>query len=88
MGKKGGEVYMYGKKKFVFEGQASQAIDNTGAGDSFAAGYIAALIDNRESDEAIVWGVRNASSVVRFYGAKTGLLRRYQMLELLAAQKK
>ena len=44
--------------------------------------------DNREIEEAIVWGVRNASNVVRYYGAKTGLLRRYQMLELLAAQKK
>ena len=88
MGKKGGEVFLYGKKKFVFEGQASRAVDNTGAGDSFAAAYIAALIDNREVDEAIVWGVRNASNVVRYYGAKTGLLRRSQMLELLAAQKK
>lgn len=88
MGEKGGEVFLYGKKKFVFEGQASRAIDNTGAGDSFAAGYIAALIDNRQVDEAIIWGVRNASNVVRFYGAKTGLLRRHQMLELLAAQKK
>ncbi|NLG06546.1 MAG: carbohydrate kinase family protein [Candidatus Pacebacteria bacterium] len=88
MGEKGGEVFLYGKKKFAFEGQASQAIDNTGAGDSFAAAYIAALIDDLPVDEAIVWGVRNASNVVKFYGAKTGLLRRYQMLELLAAQKK
>lgn len=87
-GKDGGEVYVYGKKKFIFEGQASQAIDNTGAGDSFAAAYIAALLDNREVAEAIVWGVRNASHVVKYYGAKLGLLRRYQMLELLAAQKK
>lgn len=87
MGKKGGEVYVYGKKKFVFEGQASQAVDNTGAGDSFASAYVAALIDKREIDEAIVWGVRNASNVVKYYGAKTGLLRRHQMLELLAAQK-
>jgi ribokinase len=88
MGKKGGEVYLYGKKKFIYEGQSSKAVDNTGAGDSFAAAYVAALIDNREVEEAIVWGVRNASSVVRFYGGKTGLLRRSQMLELLAAQKK
>lgn len=88
MGKKGGEVYLYGKKKFVFEGQGNHAVDDTGAGDAFSAGYIAALIDNREIDEAIVWGVRNASNVVRYYGAKTGLLRRDQMLELLAAQKK
>jgi sugar/nucleoside kinase (ribokinase family) len=88
MGKKGGEVYLYGKKKFIYEGQSSKAIDNTGAGDSFAAAYIAALLDKRKVEEAIVWGVRNASSVVKFYGAKTGLLRRDQMLELLAAQKK
>jgi ribokinase len=88
MGKKGGEVYVYGKKKFIYEGQSSRAVDNTGAGDSFAAGYIAALLDNRKIEEAIVWGVRNASNVVRFYGGKTGLLRRDQMLELLAAQKK
>jgi ribokinase len=88
MGKKGGEVYLYGKKKFVFEGQSNSAVDSTGAGDSFAAAYIAALIDDRDIEEAIVWGVRNASNVVRFYGAKTGLLRRHQMLELLAAQKK
>jgi ribokinase len=88
MGKKGGHVYLYGKKKFIFEGQANRVVDDTGAGDSFAAGYIAALMDDRQVEEAIVWGVRNASHVVSFYGAKTGLLRRHQMLELLTAQKK
>jgi ribokinase len=88
MGKRGGEVYLYGKKKFIYEGLSSKAVDNTGAGDSFAAAYIGALMDNRNVEEAIVWGVRNASNVVRFYGGKTGLLRRGQMLELLAAQKK
>ena len=88
MGKAGGEVYLYGKKSFSYEGQASKLIDATGAGDAFIAAYIAALLDHREVAEAILWGVRNASNVVAFYGAKAGLLRRAQMLELLAAQKK
>ena len=87
-GKEGGEVYLYGKKSFRYEGQAEQLVDATGAGDAFASAYIAALLDHREVNEAIVWGVRNASSVVSFYGAKAGLLRRAQMLELLAAQGK
>lgn len=87
MGKAGGEVYLYGKKSFSYEGQATKLVDSTGAGDAFAAGYIAALLDHREVSEAIVWGVRNASNVVAYYGAKTGLLRRSQMLQLLTAQK-
>lgn len=87
MGKAGGEIYLYGKKSFRYEGQATKLVDATGAGDAFAAAYIAALLDHREVSEAIVWGVRNASNVVAYFGAKTGLLRRSQMLQLLAAQK-
>ena len=86
MGAKGGDVYLYGKKSFHYEAQPSRLIDATGAGDAFAAAYVAALLSSKPVEEAIVWGVRNASNVLAFYGAKAGLLRRSQMLELLAVQ--
>ena len=83
-GKAGGDVYLYGKKSFYYEGQAVKPLDNTGAGDAFASAYVAAILAGKEVDQAIVWGVRNASNVVCYFGAKAGLLHHSQMLELTA----
>ncbi len=81
-GKAGGEVHLFGKKKFEFVGQSAVSVDNTGAGDAFAAGYVAALLNGYEVTQAIAWGVKNAANVVAYFGGKLGLLRNSQMLEL------
>ena len=49
-------------------------VDETGAGDSFGSGFVAALIYDQDPKEALFWGIKNSASVVSFLGAKTGLL--------------
>lgn len=81
-GKAGGEVYLYGRRAFAYEGQALRLVDSTGAGDAFAAAYVAASFLGYDVPTAITWGVKNASNVIAYYGAKTGLLHRDQIIEL------
>lgn len=49
-------------------------IEMTGAGDSYASGFLAAIINGKGIDEAMKWGSKNAASVVQKIGAQTGLL--------------
>lgn len=75
-GAAGGEVYLHGKKELKFFGAQSKSVDDTGAGDAFATGYVAGQFLNLHPRTSIEWGVRNAGSVIRYYGAQTGLLER------------
>lgn len=81
-GKSGGELHLFGKKSFEFVGQSTVSVDNTGAGDAFAAGYVAALLYGLTPEQAIAWGVKNAGNVVAYFGGKSGLLRHSQILQL------
>ena len=85
-GKKGGEVHLFGKKKFEFVGEAAELVDSTGAGDAFAAAYVSAILNGYDVPKAIAWGVKNAGNVVAYFGAKLGLLRKAQILELTKDQ--
>ncbi|MFH1315658.1 MAG: carbohydrate kinase family protein [Candidatus Uhrbacteria bacterium] len=48
----------------------------TGAGDSFAAGFLGALLANKEVGEAVRWGNANSASVIQYVGPQPGLLTR------------
>lgn len=50
------------------------AIERTGAGDSYSTGMIAALVQEKTIGEAMVWGTINAASVIGFVGPQDGLL--------------
>jgi len=54
-------------------------VERTGCGDSFATGFLAALIDGRTFSDALVWGAVNSSSVIQFIGAREGLITKEQM---------
>jgi len=75
-GGNGGEVFLDGQHSLHFDSLNTKSVDDTGAGDAFATGYIAAQILHKPPTESVKWGVRNASSVVGFHGAKAGLLRK------------
>lgn len=59
-------------------------VDRTGAGDSFASTFTAALALGLDVQTALAWGPINSMSVVQFIGAQAGLLTRKYIEEYLA----
>lgn len=59
-------------------------MDKTGAGDSFASGFIAALFYNKSMEEALWWGAVNSSHVIRKIGAVHGLITKEEMENLVS----
>lgn len=57
--------------------------ERTGAGDSFASTFVAALIHGSNVEGALQWAPINAMSVVQGVGAQKGLLDQKQMNDLL-----
>jgi sugar/nucleoside kinase (ribokinase family) len=80
-GKRGGDVYYQQKHACHFPALSSQVTDTTGAGDSFATGFVAGIIWGKTPQEAATYGARNSASVVGCYGAKTGLLSKEKIME-------
>lgn len=55
------------------------AIERTGAGDAFSTGCLAALIEGKGMDEALLWGTVNSASVIGHVGSQKGLLRKEEL---------
>lgn len=72
-GSKGGRVFWDGDWH-EYQIDPVPSIDDTGAGDSFAVGYVSAVLYDKDLETALSWGKRNAASVVQHVGAKPGLL--------------
>ncbi|MFH0749544.1 MAG: carbohydrate kinase family protein [Candidatus Gottesmanbacteria bacterium] len=51
-------------------------IEKTGAGDAFNSGFIAAILNGLQFEQALQWGTINAASVIGYVGAQKGLLYR------------
>jgi len=60
-----------------------EVAERTGAGDSYASGFTAALLNGEPLDEAIRWGMANSAGVVSKVGPEAGLLTKSQMQEML-----
>lgn len=58
-------------------------VERTGAGDSFATGFITALCKGNDVPEAIRWGMINSASVIQYIGAREGLLKKQEMERIL-----
>ncbi len=58
-------------------------VERTGCGDSFGAGFTAALLHGEDMAEAMRWGMANSSSVIGSVGSQKGLLNREKMAEVL-----
>jgi sugar/nucleoside kinase (ribokinase family) len=61
------------------------AVDDTGAGDAFAATIVAAIVQGVPLNEALRWAAINAAAVARQFGTQTGLLRRKELVARLEA---
>jgi ribokinase len=60
-----------------------KVVENTGAGDAFATGFIAALFHGNSVPEAMRWGAANAGSVVTKIGPQDGLLTLMKLKSIL-----
>lgn len=86
-GRDGGWVYQKGVEKWYYHSGNNAPFDTTGAGDAFATGFIAARLRGANIELACQWGRNNGSNVVRYYGAKHGLLTIDQMDRILRNDK-
>lgn len=73
-GPRGGKVSANGKVSFYEGEKVKKVVDTTGAGDAFASGMIAAVLYGKTYEQAVLWGIKNATSVLHHVGAKKGLL--------------
>ena len=55
--------------------------DTTGAGDSFASAFLAALMLKQDVPTALRWGAAQANSVIQHYGATNILLTRKEIMK-------
>lgn len=83
-GKEGGRILTQGHEYF-YQSVPVTSVDDTGAGDAFAVGFISAGLLGKDIITAARWGSLNAAQVVQKVGAKPGLLGRAE-LETMVAQ--
>lgn len=68
-------AWAYDGKEFLHvDSRKEKVADSLGAGDAFTSGFIAAHLKGKNLQECLEWGIANATSVVKFYGAVEGLL--------------
>lgn len=69
-----GAYVLFDQKQFYSPAAQSTPVDETGAGDSFGASFVSALIYNKTPQESLYWAITNSASVVSNLGSKSGLL--------------
>jgi ribokinase len=80
-------AYSYDGKQLDFAPMfPGDRVEATGAGDSFATGFIGALMLGEHHREALRWGSVNAASVVQSIGPTKGLLSHTQIKRCLKAR--
>ena len=77
-GKNGGRYCVDGRCHW-YDGIPVTVVQETGAGDAFASGVITGQLMNKNIEQSIEIGKKNASSVVGHLGAKTGLLTKEKL---------
>jgi ribokinase len=70
-------AYAYdGIKKYSIKPHKIKVVERTGAGDAFAAGFVAGIIANKPIQECLNLALEEGESVLRYFGAKNKLLTR------------
>ncbi|MBZ1356532.1 MAG: carbohydrate kinase family protein [Candidatus Nealsonbacteria bacterium] len=82
-----GLVVIDGKYSYTVGIAKSKVVDRTGAGDSFGSGLLAGIMLKNDIEYAIQLGSANASSCLREWGAKNGLLKRGERFKKIKIEK-
>lgn len=64
-----------------------KVVETTGAGDAFASAFITGLIWGKKIEDSLIMGLLNSQSIVTHFGAKTGLLKKSDILKKLKENK-
>ncbi len=81
-GKAGAQV-CDGKNLYFFPSYNAPVVDTLGAGDAFASAFVAGVIRDGDIARGLQLGTANSSSVIRYFGAKAGLLTMEEAEELI-----
>jgi len=65
---------------FYQEAVKVRVMSRTGAGDAYSSGFLGALMAGKTLKEAMLWGTKNAASVIRLIGAQAGLMKREEIM--------
>lgn len=65
-----GSVVVEGDKRVAVPAQPTKLVDSTGAGDAYAAGFLAALTRGKPVGECGRWGAIAAAEVISHFGAR------------------
>ena len=68
---------------FIMRNFPGKRVEATGAGDAFASGFMRAIMDGKNTIEAMRWGMVNSAAVVTKVGAIAGLLSKEQIENML-----
>ena len=60
-----------------------EVVEKTGAGDAYTSGFISAILNGENIEEAMRWGAFNSSAVIGEIGAEKGLLTKEEILKKL-----
>ena len=83
LGQKGAQFFD-GEKHVIVEGFPTEAVDTTGAGDTFNGALAAALAEGQEFERAVRFANAAASLSVEKFGAQGGMPERAAVLERIA----
>ena len=84
---KRGSFFKNAKESFIMPTFDSSVVDTTGAGDNFASGFIAALLEGHDHAYCCKFGNAVASVSIQSLGANTGVRDRRQVMDFMATHK-
>lgn len=87
---KGGKGVTVSDWKYIYSAKPSpnrKIVDTTGAGDSFASGFVSEFMKSGDVEKSIQLGMANSEGCLSQIGAKNGLLKKGQKFEPVKVEK-